>query len=158
VCYALHLPDDPRGRTYVGYTVDPLRRLRQHNGELSGGARATARAAGPRGGAWQHLFVVVVERADGEFGAHEALSLEWHLKRGRVAMEKTRGVARRLELLREALCLPKFERFRDRISVFVHDAYVDAAFAVLLDAPVGPCCVLPLETLFEATSGYSSHN
>lgn len=30
-----------RGRTYVGIATDVARRLRQHNGELVGGARAT---------------------------------------------------------------------------------------------------------------------
>jgi putative endonuclease len=29
------------GRTYVGIATDVARRLRQHNGELAGGARAT---------------------------------------------------------------------------------------------------------------------
>ena len=28
-------------RTYIGYTVDVIQRLRRHNGELSGGARRT---------------------------------------------------------------------------------------------------------------------
>jgi len=38
----------PGGRTYVGITTDPERRVSQHNGALRGGARAT-RAGRP----WQ---------------------------------------------------------------------------------------------------------
>jgi len=37
-CYLLYTDE---GQTYVGATVDPDRRLRQHNQEISGGARAT---------------------------------------------------------------------------------------------------------------------
>jgi predicted GIY-YIG superfamily endonuclease len=33
-------------RTYVGATTDPTRRLRQHNREILGGARATHKGAG----------------------------------------------------------------------------------------------------------------
>jgi hypothetical protein len=60
-----------------------------------------------------------------------------------------RGVERRFELLREVLCLPKFERFRERIVVFVDPGHLDAAFAALIDAPGPACCLLPLEECFE---------
>jgi structure-specific endonuclease subunit SLX1 len=58
------------GRTYVGATIDPDRRLRQHNGELSGGAKAT------RGRVWERKCLVGI--FDNE---HDALSFEWHWKR-----------------------------------------------------------------------------
>jgi predicted GIY-YIG superfamily endonuclease len=38
-CYLLYLPGT--NRTYIGATKDPAHRLRQHNGELAGGAKAT---------------------------------------------------------------------------------------------------------------------
>lgn len=41
-CYLLAASDDPK-KTYVGYTVNPERRLRQHNGELAGGAKHSKR-------------------------------------------------------------------------------------------------------------------
>jgi len=42
-CYMLYTS---KNQTYIGATVDPDRRLRQHNKELSGGARATAMRVG----------------------------------------------------------------------------------------------------------------
>lgn len=80
------------GRTYVGYTVDPARRLRQHNGHIKGGAWATKRTVLKAGcaddglGPWRFLFVLAVMdvddgRAPGTFfDAHAGLSMEWHLK------------------------------------------------------------------------------
>ena len=54
-------------KTYVGATIDPNRRLRQHNGEISGGARATS------GKTWTRRFLV---------GGFEkaALRFEWRWK------------------------------------------------------------------------------
>ena len=68
-CYLLRSEHRP-GRTYIGFTVDPVYRLRQHNGEVTGGARAT-RPLRP----WVHVAVV-----RGFPGAREALSFEWHWK------------------------------------------------------------------------------
>jgi len=63
------------GKTYVGATVDPLRRLQQHNGQRSGGARAT------RGGVWEHVCYL-----EGIPEWRSALQIEWKwkaLRRGR---------------------------------------------------------------------------
>lgn len=56
-------------RTYVGATVNPARRLRQHNGELAGGARAT------KGRQWTRVYLI------GGFAEERAaLRFEWRWK------------------------------------------------------------------------------
>ena len=53
-CYLLcSLSVKGKGRTYVGFTVNPRRRIRQHNGELTMGACST-RAFRP----WDMVLVV----------------------------------------------------------------------------------------------------
>ena len=64
-------------RTYVGVTTDPERRLREHNGELPGGARST-RAGRP----WR------VARLVGPFADRAAAQSAEH------ALKKKRGQAR----------------------------------------------------------------
>ena len=60
--------NDGKG-TYIGATIDPERRLRQHNKELVGGAKATSRRDG-----WT-LFCYV-----GAFEKIPALQFEWRWK------------------------------------------------------------------------------
>ncbi len=48
-CYCLV---SETGKTYVGFTVNVDRRLRQHNAELQGGARAT------KGHTWKRILSV----------------------------------------------------------------------------------------------------
>jgi len=43
IVYLLNSISNPR-KTYVGYTVDLAKRIRQHNGEIVGGAKATRTA------------------------------------------------------------------------------------------------------------------
>lgn len=56
-------------KTYVGATVNPERRLRQHNGEICGGARAT------KGRAWVRRFLI-----GGFADERAALRFEWRWK------------------------------------------------------------------------------
>ena len=57
--------------TYNGSTNDLRRRLRQHNGEITGGARATSRV----GPGWRYVAVL------GGFTDHvNALQCEWRIK------------------------------------------------------------------------------
>jgi putative endonuclease len=67
--YVLACADKDGARTYVGWTLDPDRRLAQHNGGT--GARST------RGRAWAMIHVEKLASRS------EAMSREWHLKRDR---------------------------------------------------------------------------
>ena len=59
------------GHTYVGATVDLDHRLRQHNGEICGGAKATSKCPG----GWQRLCHV-----EGFANEGAALQFEWAWK------------------------------------------------------------------------------
>lgn len=61
-----------RNCSYCGYTVDPVKRLRQHNGHISGGAKAT-KGKGP----WEYLAVITCTAWKSK---SPAMSLEWHIK------------------------------------------------------------------------------
>jgi structure-specific endonuclease subunit SLX1 len=97
VCYVLA----SGRRTYVGVTNNPARRLRQHNGELVGGARAT-RVGRP----WRIAAVV-----SGFPDKRAALQFEWrmHHPAGHPRSRRGRrpGLAGRLRVLRDVLRLQR---------------------------------------------------
>lgn len=57
-------------RTYNGYTVDLNKRLRQHNGEIKGGAKST------HGREWEYLAVV----SSPTWTKNDAMKVEWHMR------------------------------------------------------------------------------
>ena len=59
-------------RTYIGMTNDFLKRWRQHNGEIKGGAKYTTR----HGSEWYPILIL-----DGFQTMKEAMQCEWKLKR-----------------------------------------------------------------------------
>lgn len=69
-CYILFQTNLESDLTYNGSTNNLVRRLRQHNGEISGGAKATS-GKGP----WEYMVVL-----EGFESHNEALCCEWRIK------------------------------------------------------------------------------
>jgi len=96
-CYLLY----SGRRTYIGYTVNLARRLRQHRGELAGGARYTA--------GWPQVELVAC--VAGFPDKRRAMSFEWHAKRRRRCAGA--GAKRRLPRLYQFLRPLRHCKFAD---------------------------------------------
>tara|TARA_Y100000389_G_scaffold162426_1_gene165206 strand:+ start:140 stop:553 length:414 start_codon:yes stop_codon:yes gene_type:complete len=57
--------------TYAGVSPDPVKRLRKHNGEISGGAKYTA----SKGPGWKHVCIV-----SGFKNKIQSMQFEWAVK------------------------------------------------------------------------------
>ena len=79
--------------TYAGVSPDPVRRLRQHNGEICGGAKYTT----SKGNGWKHMCLVT-----GFQTKQQALQFEWAVKH--VAPRNKGGIAQRITKLCKVLC------------------------------------------------------
>jgi len=77
-----------KGATYAGVSPDPVKRLRKHNGEISGGAKYTQ----SKGPGWTHICLV-----HGFQTKIQALQFEWASKH--VPPRDAGGVINRLKKL-----------------------------------------------------------
>lgn len=78
--------------TYAGVSPDPIRRLRQHNGEIKGGAKYTT----SRGPGWRHICVI-----SGFRDKIQAMQFEWAVKH--VAPRNAGGITNRIKKLYDVL-------------------------------------------------------
>ena len=103
-CYILrNMLSSYKNNTYNGSTNNPIRRLRQHNEEISGGAKATH----GKGGQWEYACML-----SGFPNQINCLSAEWRMKcpSGRPGKReyKYQGVKGRISSLNEILPLERW--------------------------------------------------
>ena len=110
ICYII---GNEKKRTYIGSTNDFRRRIRQHNGEITGGAKAT-RGKGP----WSPVCIVKVTDETKTIDHVFNLSLEWHMKHPmgyKVRKGQPRGMMQRITCLQRVINHPKFINYRYEI-------------------------------------------
>ena len=109
-CYILY--NDDNNKTYNGYTVNPLRRIRQHNSEIKGGAKYTTKCKVE----WKYLLIIESE----QFDKNNALCFEWMLKyptRKKPKPREFQGIKGRLKSLPLVLSYEKFENMNFKIKI-----------------------------------------
>lgn len=111
------LLNDAHTRTYVGATVDPDRRLRQHNHELVGGARATARDH------WTRVCLV-----SGFPNERAALQFEWMWKHLSRKEKGASALERRYNALRVLLESGKSSSTSEPFDYYITPLVVDISY------------------------------
>ena len=100
--YFVYLLESTNHTTYIGATVDLEHRLRQHNGEIKGGAVATTRKVN-KGETWKRVCHI-----EGFPTWSECLKFEWAWKfYSRKLSKKLFPLDRRKKALETLLCLEK---------------------------------------------------
>ena len=102
-------------RTYIGYTIDPPRRLKQHNGIIKGGAKSTSILSN-----WE--FLAILTSNDPKFTKNLALSIEWNLKNplGKKIRDKTfNGVEGKIKTLNTVL-----PRYQMNFTIYIEEQYM----------------------------------
>jgi predicted GIY-YIG superfamily endonuclease len=127
-CYILYsLNPFYKNYTYNGSTNNLQKRLRQHNGEIVGGAKATKNK-----GPWDYLLII-----EGFLTHNEALSCEWKIKHPtnkKLRPKKYCGVEGRISSLNLILSLDNWtNNSTGLISGKVYKLYIINEFIDLID-------------------------
>ena len=85
------LTNSHNNRTYLGITNNPNRRIRQHNGEIKGGARYTHSFKGI--GRWKYKLQII------NLSKSEALSIERTVKNKRNQFRGKDGISKKVDML-----------------------------------------------------------
>lgn len=148
ICYLLSTLDGQR--TYNGYTNNTTRRIRQHNGEISGGAKAT-RGRGP----WHYIAWITSPEWT---CANEALSLEWHIRYFTGKRERREAMWRG-EVGRMASLPIVFEKAHARLPEHTYVLYVGEEWVPVMQDACSHLPFVSVSTLPHATSqGCSTNN
>jgi len=127
-CYFLGQHNHWPGQTYNGYTVNLTRRLRQHNGEIKGGAWATT---AKDKGAWSFIAVIT---SDSWTSVSRAMACEWNCRyptRKKPRPKIFAGAKGRINSLVEI-----FKHIKDDVRLYVHPAFYDHALSLGLPSHV----------------------
>lgn len=114
------------GRTYNGYTVNLNRRLRQHNGEIKGGAFAT-KGIGP----WEFIAVMTCDT----WNNVRAMQVEWLIRyptRKKPRPTSYAGAKGRISSLVE-VCKRLGD---DSVRLYIHPMFYDYASSLELSPPL----------------------
>ena len=113
-CYLLEsLNRSAKKKIYFGYTVDPYRRIRQHNGEIEGGAKKTRKNR-----PWQMLFYI-----SGFIDSHLALQFEYRVNK-ELGKKRVCNSTAAIEIVSNILQLKNFTKTAINTNNFIFTYHV----------------------------------
>lgn len=127
-CYIIY---DDFNSTYNGYTCNLKRRIRQHNGEIKGGAKFTTKRQLKTNANEHWKYMMSITSSDPIFDYKKALSLEWSIKNPTNRRTRPKRTPHgRIESLPLVFSNPKFRDIS--YTIFVHQKIFHEMIGIIL--------------------------